>query len=408
MKMRNEKTTGAYDTGSHRSVPPPGPGSTVVVGMSGGVDSCATALILKEQGYRVIGVTLKVWEEEDQSDRKWQDRSCCKVGIARYVAKRLGIPHHVIDVRPEFKKLVVDDFVSGYLSGETPNPCIRCNERIKFGRLWEEAEALGADYLATGHYVRLVIHPETGRPILKKGKDSAKDQSYFLCRVRPELLPRLIFPLGDRYKSEIWEKIRELDLPPEEMQESQEICFVTEKDYRKFLKTTVRGSSEAGDFVTPSGEVLGSHQGIGFYTIGQRRGLGISGPDRRYVVDIRPADKTVVLGDEKDLLTGEVCANQGHFFIDWPAGSEKTVEVKLRYRSPTVTARVKRIGRDGMSIQFSSPQRAVAPGQSLVVYQDDMVLAGGILVRTPESDPQGKNKADLSKKPAETLSGFRV
>ncbi|HSG05310.1 MAG TPA: tRNA 2-thiouridine(34) synthase MnmA, partial [Nitrospiria bacterium] len=167
------------------------PGSTVALGMSGGVDSCATALILKERGYRVIGITLKVWEESDAPDRKWQERSCCKVGIARYVSQKLGIEHHVIDIRPDFRKAVIDDFVTGYLAGETPNPCIRCNERIKFGRLWDEARALGADYLATGHYVRLDAHPETGRPVLKKGRDPEKDQSYFLCRVRPELLPRL-------------------------------------------------------------------------------------------------------------------------------------------------------------------------------------------------------------------------
>ena len=352
---------------------------TVVVGMSGGVDSCAAALMLKEQGHRVIGVTLKVWKEEENPDKRWQDRSCCKVGVARYVAQRLGIEHHVVDVQPEFRRSVVDDFVDGYLGGETPNPCVRCNERIKFGRLFEIAREFGADCLATGHYVRLEKPEGTGRPVLKRAVDEQKDQSYFLYRLRPEILPHLIFPLGSLRKSEVWRRVESLDLPADEMRESQEICFVTQQDYRQFLSIEAPQAVRPGRIVTSQGEVLGEHPGVAFYTIGQRRGLGLSAPDRLYVVDIRPDENTVVVGEESELLCEELVANDLNFFVEQPLRHPMEVEVKIRYRHASVPARIDSVDGQTVRVGLQRPQRAVTPGQSVVFYRGDELLGGGII-----------------------------
>ncbi|MBI3811275.1 MAG: tRNA 2-thiouridine(34) synthase MnmA [Nitrospirae bacterium] len=354
---------------------------TVVVGMSGGVDSCATALILKEQGYRVIGVTLKVWKEEEHPDKRWQDRSCCKVGVARYVAQRLGIEHRVIDVQPEFRQSVIEDFINGYLDGETPNPCVRCNEHIKFGRLFEIAMELGADFLATGHYVRLEKN-ETGRHWLRRAADERKDQSYFLYRLRPEILPRLIFPLGSMQKSEVWRRVESLDLPADEMKESQEICFVTQQDYRQFLSIEAPRAVRPGRIVTSEGEVLGEHQGVAFYTVGQRRGLGISAPDRLYVVDVRPSENTVVVGGEDELLCEELVANDLNLFVERPLKHPMDVEVKIRYRHASVPARIEPMDERTVRVKLQTPQRAVTPGQSAVFYRGDELLGGGIICDT--------------------------
>jgi tRNA-specific 2-thiouridylase len=374
---------------------------TVVVGMSGGVDSCATALILKEQGCRVIGVTLKVWKEEENSTKRWQDRSCCKVGVARYVAQRLGIEHHVIDVQPEFRQSVIEDFIDGYLRGETPNPCVRCNERIKFGRLYEIAMEFGADFLATGHYVRLEKN-ETGRHRLRRAADARKDQSYFLYRLRAEILPRLIFPLGSMQKSDVWRRVESLDLPADEMKESQEICFVTQQDYRKFLSVQAPQAIRPGPIVTSQGEILGEHAGVAFYTIGQRRGLGISASDRLYVVDIRPDDNTVVLGAESDLLCDEMTANDLNLFIERPLRQPMEAEVKIRYRHASVPARIEPLDGQSVRVKFQTPQRAVSVGQSAVFYRGDELLGGGIICDAARSveNPSETGSPRLDKKTA--------
>lgn len=354
---------------------------TVVVGMSGGVDSCATALILKEQGHRVIGVTLKVWKEEEKTDKRWQDRSCCKVGVARYVAQRLGIEHRVIDVQPEFRQSVIEDFIDGYLDGETPNPCVRCNEHIKFGRLFEIAMELGADFLATGHYVRLEKN-NAGRHLLRRAADERKDQSYFLYRLRPEILPRLIFPLGTLQKSDVWRRVESLDLPADEMKESQEICFVTQQDYRQFLSIEAPQAMRPGRIVTSEGEVLGEHSGVAFYTVGQRRGLGVSASERLYVVDIRPDDNTVVLGADSDLLCDEMTVNDLNLYIERPLRQSMDAEVKIRYRHASVPARIEPLDEQTVRVKLHSPQRAVARGQSAVFYRGDELLGGGIIQST--------------------------
>jgi tRNA-specific 2-thiouridylase len=374
---------------------------TVVVGMSGGVDSCATAMILKEEGYRVIGVTLKVWKDEENPDKRWQDRSCCKIGVARYVAQRLGIEHRVIDVQPEFRQSVIEDFIDGYLNGETPNPCVRCNEHIKFGRLYEIAMELGADFLATGHYVRLEKN-EMGRHLLRRAADERKDQSYFLYRLRPEILPRLIFPLGSMQKSDVWRRVESLDLPADEMKESQEICFVTQQDYRQFLSLEAPEATRPGRIVTSQGEVLGEHQGVAFYTVGQRRGLGISAPERLYVVELRPDENTVVVGAESELLCEELVANDLNLFMEGPLKQPMDVEVKIRYRHASVPARIEPMDDLTVRVKLQSPQRAVTLGQSVVFYRGDELIGGGIICDASRSveNPSETGSPRLDKKTA--------
>jgi len=301
------------------------------------------------------------------------------VGIARYVAQRLGIEHHLIDVQPEFRRSVIDDFVDGYLAGETPNPCIRCNEHIKFGRLFDVAMEFGADFLATGHYVRINRDAESGRHRIRRALDATKDQSYFLCRLRPEILPRLIFPLGSMRKSDVWRRVESLDLPPEEMRESQEICFVTQQDYRGFLSEHAPQAIRPGPVITSRGEVLGAHQGVAFYTVGQRRGLGISSSGPLYVVHLRPEENAVVVGPESELLCDELVANQLNFFVEYPIREPVEVEVKIRYRNPMIPARILPQDDDSVCVRLGIPQRGVTPGQSVVFYSGDEMLGGGII-----------------------------
>ena len=245
--------------------------------MSGGVDSSVAAALLVRQGYDVHGVTLQVWEHEDETvavSKRWEERGCCKVGIARFVAKTLNIPHEVVDTRETFRAGVIDDFLAGYLEGTTPNPCVRCNERVKLRGLIELADARGINFVATGHYVR--IGESEGLPILQRAADPKKDQSYFLYRLRQPWLSRLLFPAGGMQKTDVWKEAEALGLPADELKESQEICFVSHGDYRTFIEKEAPDAKKSGAFVDAEGRYLGDHDGIAFYTPGQRRGLGIA------------------------------------------------------------------------------------------------------------------------------------
>jgi tRNA-specific 2-thiouridylase len=352
----------------------------VVVGMSGGVDSSVAAAILVSQGYQVQGVTLQTWETEDDAttSKKWQERGCCKIGIARYVAERLSIPHRVIDIRERFRSAVVQDFIDGYLSGLTPNPCVRCNERVKFGSLVDVAKELGADYVATGHYAQ-VVPDESGRLHLHKGSDPKKDQSYFLYRLNRGWLPGLLFPVGGMRKDEVWSKADAIGLPADEVKESQEICFVTKGDYRGFLEEEAPEAARPGAFVGTDGTVLGTHRGVPFYTPGQRRGLGLAADRRLYVVRVDTVSNTVVVGREEELL--EAACIVGDLNLIGMDHSDEPVraQVKVRYASPAVPATIWPLEEGRLRIEFNAPQRALSPGQSAVFYQGDRVLGGGII-----------------------------
>jgi tRNA-specific 2-thiouridylase len=354
----------------------------VLLGMSGGVDSSVAAAILVEQGYEVHGVTLKLWQQEgDEEEMPWQSRSCCKIGVARHVAKLLGIPHEVLDLQAEFRQTVIQDFIDGYLHGETPNPCVRCNERIKFGAFIKLAIERGMDYLATGHYARVVYDSSRRRHLLLSAVDQNKDQSYFLYRLRQDQLSRSLFPLGSMTKADVWKRAEGLGLPPEVLTESQEICFVTQGDYRSFLEKEAAESVHAGrgEMVTVKGESLGPHRGIAFYTVGQRRGLGVSTGERQYVIRLDAVRNRVVVGDEQALYRDGFWADQLNWVAMAGIPDPTEVQVKVRYRSAPVPAKLFPRREDCIQIHLDRPHRAITPGQSAVFYQGETVLGGGII-----------------------------
>ncbi len=352
---------------------------TVLLGMSGGVDSSVAALLLTEQGYDVKGVTLQVWEPEDEQaavSKKWEERGCCKVGLARHVARRLGLSHEVVDTREIFRTNVMDDFIAGYLNGTTPNPCVRCNERVKFGQLYQLAQDRGVDFVATGHYARVL--PVDQGVGLFRGTDARKEQSYFLYRLPAAWLPHILFPVGHLQKAEVWERAEELDLPADEMKESQEICFVTQGDYRTFLIEEAPQALRPGPFLDPEGRKIGEHRGIAFYTPGQRKGLGIALGERLYVKEVNPETNAVVLGRAEDLSRRTCMVHDLNWLTDTVPAMEQ-VDIKYRYASPAVSGRVRQQTAGTLSVEFQEPQQALSPGQSLVLYQADRVLGGGII-----------------------------
>jgi len=373
---------------------------TVLLGMSGGVDSSVAAALLVEQGYHVRGITLQVWEHEDESvavSKRWQERGCCKVGMAKHVAKLLKIQHEVIDAQEGFQKGVVDDFIHGYLTGTTPNPCVRCNERVKFGSLYQLAIELGADFVATGHYAKIQKTPDGTRALLK-ANDGKKDQSYFLYRLPSSWLSKILFPLGEMQKTEVWRRAEAMGLPTEELKESQEICFVTQGNYRDFIKENTPFSIEPGNFTNTKGETLGKHEGIPFYTPGQRKGLGVAFGKRVYVQRVIPETNTVVLGSREELMTVNCHVSDLHLF-DVPALENGVhIEVKVRYASPPVPATLEWIEDETVLITFHSPQLALSPGQSAVFYQGNRILGGGIIQRSldqglPQRDERLKGQS---------------
>ena len=349
--------------------------------MSGGVDSSVAAALLVRQGYDVHGVTLQVWEHEDATvaaSKKWQERGCCKIGIAKFVAQRLKIPYDVIDQRQTFRENVIHDFLQGYAGGITPNPCVRCNERVKLRGLIELADSRGIHYVATGHYVR--IHGKIDEAFtLERSLDKKKDQSYFLYRLNPSWLPRLRFPVGAMQKADVWAEAEALELPADELKESQEICFVSHGDYRTFIETEMPEAKNPGAFMDENGRYLGQHDGIAFYTPGQRRGLGIAAGQRLYVQHVNPSTNTVVVGPEEGLLRSSCDVKDLNLFDRSLLASKIDVAVKVRYATPATSATAEPVGHDTLRIHFHSPQRALSPGQSAVFYRGEQVLGGGII-----------------------------
>ena len=355
---------------------------TVLVAMSGGVDSSVAAALLVRQGHRVIGVTMKTFcYQEAETELAGPTRSCCGLdGImdARAVANRLGIPHYVFDVEREFTRDVIDDFVQEYAAGRTPNPCVRCNGNTKFRDLLRRGKMLGCDAIATGHYARIGAGAD-GRPVLLRGVDANKDQSYFLWALPPEILARLVFPLGEMTKPQVRGIARELGLETAEKAESMEICFVPDGDYPRFLGKRLGADHDAlapGALVTTSGEVIGRHDGYARFTVGQRRGLGGGRSLPLYVLGTRPERREVVVGTMDELHRPGVRIAEVNWLAGKPAAGD-AVQVQIRHRAPAVGATVAAVEDDAIRLDFGQPQRAVSPGQSAVIFRGDVVLGGG-------------------------------
>ena len=351
---------------------------TVLVAMSGGVDSSVAAALLVEQGHRVVGVTMKTF---CYSETGAQGKSCCGLdGImdARRVAERLGIPHYVFDVEKEFTRDVIDDFVSEYAAGRTPNPCVRCNGNTKFRDLLRRGRMLGCDAIATGHYARMGVD-EGGRAVLLRGMDAKKDQSYFLWALPPEMLPQLLFPLGELTKPQVRQRARELGLETAEKPESMEICFVPTGNYVDVLEKRLGAEHPAlapGRMVTSSGEVVGEHGGYARYTVGQRKGLGGGRGLPLYVIGTRPDTREVVVGGAEELERREVEIGELNWLAPRPLPGDP-VQVQVRHRAPAVSACVESVADGVVRLALEQPQRAVTPGQSAVMFRGDVVLGGG-------------------------------
>src|SRR5262249_36911643 len=371
----------------------------VLLGMSGGVDSSVAGYLLREQGYEVIGVTMKVWPQDCIS--RAEDKCCGPQAIAdaRGVAHSLGIPHYVVDEADNFEQLVIDYFSSEYRAGRTPNPCVMCNEKIKFGNLWSKAAALGCDYIATGHYA--IVEHHNDRAILRKGVDPRKDQSYFLFSLRQPQLRRALMPLGKMKKQQIREIAHSLGLKVADKMDSQEICFVPGNDYKAFLRSHL-GESEfhRGEIYDVAGNFLGEHNGIELFTIGQRKGLPGGSARPRYVVDLDPVTNRVIVGDAHDLVAEEfeidrvnwICGFAGKIcggassrepaVAEAPPSRRFECTVKIRYSHPGTHATVTPLADGHAQVRLQEPQKAVTPGQAAVFYDGDTVLGGGWIYRS--------------------------
>jgi tRNA-uridine 2-sulfurtransferase len=358
----------------------------VLVAMSGGIDSTVTALMLHHQGYEVVGITMKTWDYTASGGSK-KETGCCNLDSfndARMAAVQHGFPHYILDIREEFGSFVVENFVDEYLAGRTPNPCVLCNTHIKWRALLKRADALGCDYIATGHYASVYQH-ENGRFVVRKGVDQTKDQSYVLWGLKQDLLSRTLLPLGGYHKTEIRQMAYDFGYPElAKKAESYEICFVPDNDYRNFLKRKVEGLEEkvaGGYFVDKSGKILGQHKGYPFYTIGQRKGLDIALGKPAYVTSIDPDTNTVVLGDEEDLEKEDMRVAK----VNWIKyeGIESTREAltKIRYKDPGSFSTITPVGND-ISVSFFEKAKGIAPGQSAVFYEADDVIGGGIIQRS--------------------------
>jgi tRNA-specific 2-thiouridylase len=352
----------------------------VLLGMSGGVDSSVAGYLLRERDYEVVGVTMKVWPQDCIS--RAADKCCGPQAIAdaRSVAHSLGIPHYVVDEADQFERLVIDYFSSEYQAGRTPNPCVMCNEKLKFGNLWSKAEALGCDYIATGHYA--IIEHRADRAILRKGVDPRKDQSYFLFSLRQPQLRRALTPLGRMSKPAIRDIARSLGLKVADKVDSQEICFVPGNDYKAFLRSHL-GENEfhPGGIYDLEGNFVAEHEGLELFTIGQRKGLPGGSARPRYVVDLDPETNRVIIGEADDLLTEEFEIDQINWVSREKSDGAIEITVKIRYSHSGTAAMLTPLDGDRARVQLQQPQKAVTPGQAAVFYDGDVVLGGGWICR---------------------------
>ena len=382
----------------------------VLLGMSGGVDSSVSAILLKQQGYEVIGATMRLWEApiakennnlknevnilQDEAPEKVSDA----INDAKKVCENLGIEHHVIDLRDEFKEKVINNFICTYMCAKTPNPCVECNKFMKFKAFYEFAQKLGCEYIATGHYAKIEYSEEYNQYVLKKANAQGKDQSYFLYGIDKKILPHILFPLADFEDKEDIRKIAEENgLEVARKKDSQEVCFIPDNDYIGFIKNNkeiaqsklkntkrLKANSpennnsfdKGGNIVLQNGEILGKHNGLINYTVGQRKGLGISYKEPLYVLKLNKEKNEVIVGIEKDLYSLELEANELNFLLDIDLSKEVEIEAKVRYRSLPAKAILK-VENGTAKVKFLNPQRAITPGQSVVFYLNNVVLGGG-------------------------------
>lgn len=356
--------------------------------MSGGVDSAVAAACLKEAGYPLVGVTMKLWDyAQVGGDPETHQGRCCSLDTiqgARNSAEMLDIPFYVMDMTEPFRRTVIDNFISEYSAGRTPNPCVVCNNRIKWSALYDRARSVGAEKLATGHYARVHYNDESGRYELWKGKDGKRDQSYVLYGLTQEQLSATLFPLGDLEKTEVRERARAWRLPVAEAPESREICFITDDNYRRFLREQLPAddaSRQPGDVVNESGESVGRHDGYSDFTIGQRRGLGLALGKPYYVSKIDTERRVVHIAPERELYSEMVEVEQINWISIPPPNHPVAARVKVRYLHPGEDARIEPADVNAATVRFRSPQRALTPGQSAVFYDGDRVLGGGIVAR---------------------------
>lgn len=353
----------------------------VMIGMSGGVDSSVAAYLLKKQGYDVIGVFMKLWEGDEDKE---VEKACCSLSAAedaRLVANKIDIPFYVLNFKKSFKNKVVDYFVEEYLQGKTPNPCIACNKYIKFDELLKKALMLECDYVATGHYAKIEFDEESNRYRLLKSKTDKKDQTYALYNLTQEQLKHTLLPLGEYEKDEIRKIAKEQNLITANKPDSQEICFVEDGKYFEFIENYTNKKIKIGDFVDKDENKIGKHSGIVNYTIGQRKGLGLALGRPAYVINIDANDNRVVIGDNKDLFKKELIAKDLNYIYKEKLEDGMEVMAKIRYNGKPEKARVYNLENNILKVVFEKEQRAITPGQSLVLYKQNYVLGGGIIIK---------------------------